>query len=80
VAYLPNPSENGKILIIQGTSSEAAEAGGDFLMSEERLADFKKMLHVAKLPYFELLLKTSQVTRTPLTTTIETYRTYPDLH
>jgi hypothetical protein len=80
VAYLPNPSQNGKILIIQGTSSEAAEAGGDFLMSEEQLASFEKMLHVATLPYFELLLKTSQVTRTPLATTIEAYRTYPDLH
>jgi hypothetical protein len=79
VAYLPNPSQNGKILIIQGTSSEAAEAGGDFLMSEDKLSGFQKILHVAKLPYFELLLKTSQVTRTPLTTTIETYRTYPDL-
>jgi hypothetical protein len=80
VAYLPNPSQNGKILVIQGTSSEAAEAGGDFLMSEDRLSGLLKLLHVSKLPYFELVLKTSQVTRTPLTTTIEAYRTYPDLH
>jgi hypothetical protein len=80
IAYLPNPSQNGKVLIIQGTSSEAAEAGGDFLMSEEKLSSFRTLLHVSELPYFELLLKTSQVTRTPLTTTIETYRTYPDLH
>ncbi len=80
VAYLPNPSQNGKILIIQGTSSEAAEAGVDFLMSEDQLANFRKTLHVSTLPYFELLLKTSQVTRTPLATVIETYRTYPDLH
>jgi hypothetical protein len=80
VAYLPNPSQNGKILVIQGTSSEAAEAGGDFLMSEDRLSSLLKLLHVSKLPYFELVLKTSQVTRTPLTTTIEAYRTYPDLH
>jgi hypothetical protein len=80
VAYLPNPNQNGRILIIQGTSSEAAEAGGDFLMSEDRLSSFQKLLHVSKLPYFELVLKTSQVTRTPLTTTIEAYRIYPDLH
>jgi hypothetical protein len=80
VAYLPNPGNGRKILLIQGTSSEATEAGAEFLLSEEQLSGFRTRLHVTGFPYFEVLLKTSQVTGTPLTTTIEAYRTYPNLH
>lgn len=80
VAYLPNQSGNGKALLIEGTNSEAMEAGGDFLLSEETLSNFRKMLHVNNYPYFEVLLKTSSVKGTPLTATIEAYRTYPNLH
>ncbi len=79
IAYLPNPGSSGKILLIQGTSVESTEAGGDFLLSEDRLSEFQKMLHQTGFPYFEVLLKTSQVRGTALTATIETYRTYPNL-
>jgi hypothetical protein len=79
VAYLPNPSGTGKALLIEGTSVEATEAGGDFLLSESRLSNFQKTLQVNKFPYFEVLLKTSQVKGTPFTATIEAYRTYPNL-
>jgi len=79
VAYLPNPDHTGKALLIEGTSAEATEAAGDFLFSEDRFSAFRKMLHPgSRLPYFEVLLKTSQVKGTPLTTTIETYRTHPN--
>jgi len=77
VAYLPNPTSNNKVLLIEGTSVEATEAGGDFLLSEDRLSSFQKTLHVTQFPYFEVLLKTSQVKGTPLTATVEAYRTYP---
>ncbi len=80
VAYLPNSSNKGKVLLIEGTSVESTEAGGDFVLSEDSLSNFQKMLHVSKLPYFEMLLKTSQVWGTPLTATVEAYRTYPDLN
>jgi hypothetical protein len=80
VAYLANPAGSGNILLVQGTSSEATEAGGDFLLSEDQLSNFMKKLHATRLPYFEVLLKISQVTGTPLTTTIEAYRAYPDPH
>jgi hypothetical protein len=79
VAYLPNPSGTGKALLIEGTSVEATEAGGDFLLSEGRLSNFQKMLHVTNFPYFEVLLKTSQLKGTPFTAAIEAYRTYPNL-
>lgn len=80
VAYLPNPNHNGNVLLIEGTSSESTEAAGDFLLSEDQLSNFEKMLHVTKLPYFEILLKTSWIRGTPFRATIEAYRTYPNLH
>jgi hypothetical protein len=80
VAYLPNPDRNTKVLIIEGSSSEATEAGGDFLLSEQKLAALDKMLHTDRLPYFEVLFKTSQVRGTPITATVEAYRTYPSSH
>jgi hypothetical protein len=80
VAYMPNPGNNGKVLLIEGTSVEATEAGGDFLLSEDRMSNFQKRLNSKKFPYFEALLKTSQVNGTPFTATVEAYRTYPNLH
>jgi hypothetical protein len=74
IAYLPNPDRNGVVLLIDGTNAEATEAAGDFLLSEDQLSAFKKMLHVSELPYFQVLLKVSSVRGTPLTTTIQAYR------
>jgi hypothetical protein len=79
VAFLPNPGQDRKVLLIEGTSAEATEAAGDFLAGEQFSA-FRGMLRASNLPYFEVLLKTSQVRGTPLTVTIEAYRTYPALH
>lgn len=79
VAYLPNPERTAKVLLIEGTSADATEAAGDFLLSESRFSTFWDMFREMRLPYFELLLKTSQVRGTPLTATIEAYRTYPHL-
>jgi hypothetical protein len=77
---MPNQSNSGKVLLIEGSSVEATEAGGDFLLSEEQMSSLLKSWHVTTFPYFEVLLKTSQVSGTPLTATIEAYRTYPNLH
>jgi hypothetical protein len=79
IAYLPNPGQSGKVLIIAGTGSEATESAGDFLTSEVQLAHFQKMLHVDKLPYFEILLKTTHLSDTPLDATVVAYRIYPGL-
>jgi hypothetical protein len=80
IAFLPKPDRSGNMLLIQGTTSEATEAGGEFVLSEDKLAGFEKLLHVTKLPYFELLLNVSQVLGTPLTGRVEAYRVYPNLH
>ena len=76
VAMLPNPSGNGRVLLLEGTSSEATEAAGDFLLSEEQLSRFRHRINADHFPYFEVLLKISSVRGTPLTATIEAYRTY----
>jgi len=78
VAYLPNPDHNGNALLIQGTSGEPTQAAGEFLLSEDELSGFLKTLHASKLPYFELLLKTSWIKGTPINSSILAYRTYPN--
>jgi hypothetical protein len=79
VSYLPNPDHSGVVLLIEGTNAEATEAAGDFLLSEEQLSAFRKLLHGDRFPYFEVLLKVSSVPGTPLTATVEAYRAYPNL-
>ncbi|HUX28384.1 MAG TPA: hypothetical protein VMV39_06330 [Terracidiphilus sp.] len=79
VAYLPNPEHNGRVLLIQGTSSEAAQGCGDFLLNESAMANFQKTLRTTRFPYFEVLLTTSQMLDIPLSTKIVAYRTFPNL-
>lgn len=66
VVYQPNLTNSAKVLLIQGTSSEAVEAAGDFILSEEQLERFYQSQGKNKPEYFEVLLKTSQVRGTPL--------------
>lgn len=79
VSYLPNPDHTGIVLLIQGTDAEATEAAGDFLLSGDKLAAFKKMMKVNRIPYFEVLLRVSSVPGTPLTSSIEAFRNYDSL-
>ena len=76
VAYLPNPQQAGRVLIIAGTDSAATEGGGDFLTSEDQLSNFAKMLKVTTLPYFEVVLRTSNLNGTPINAKVVAYRTY----
>ncbi len=80
VAYLPNPSHNGNVIILTGTDSDATSAAAEFLTSEEQLRKFQNALHVQKFPYFEVLLKTSRLSGTSFSSDILAYRTYPGLH
>jgi hypothetical protein len=76
IAYLPGAAAGSHTLRLEGTDSEATEAAGDFLFSEEQLSAFLKKLGLKSFPHFEVLLKITQVHGSPLTTTIEAYRTY----
>jgi hypothetical protein len=79
VAYLPNPSRTGNVLIFAGTDANATSAAAEFLTSEEQLAKFRKTLGVSRFPYFEALLKTSRVMGTSFSAEMLAYRVYPDM-
>nr|WP_246301802.1 hypothetical protein [Granulicella arctica] len=79
VAYLPNPSHNGNVIIVTGTDSDATSAAAEFLTSEDQLGKFRKTLNTEHFPYFEVLLKTSRLSGTSLSSEILAYRTYPSL-
>jgi hypothetical protein len=65
VAYLPNPSRSGKVMILEGTDSDATGAAAEFITSEKGLEELKNKLHAStEIPYFEILLKTSRLSGT----------------
>lgn len=64
VAYLPNPSKTGRVIILAGTDSDATGAAAEFLTSEDALRNLREKFHAKTIPYFELLLKTSRLSGT----------------
>ena len=64
IAYLPNPSKTGKVIILAGTDSDATGAAAEFLTSEEALRGLLEKFHAKSMPYFEVLLKTSRLSGT----------------
>lgn len=76
VSYLPTPSHSGDALIIEGTNSQATNAAGDFITSEGSLHELFKKLPPGKLPYFEVLLRTTRVSGTPLRAEVIGYRVF----
>jgi hypothetical protein len=76
VAFIPNPSKTGNVVILAGTDSDATAAAAEFITSEEQLAKLRTTLHVSRLPYFELLLKTSRLSGASLGSEVVAYRTY----
>ena len=73
IAYLPNPSRTTNSLIIEGTTSQATDAAGEFITSNEALTDFLKKFPDGRFSYFEILLKTTQLNGTPFKAEIITY-------
>jgi hypothetical protein len=74
IVFLPNPTNTGNTLILAGTNSQATEAGGDFLTSEENLERLQVLLHQKAFPYFQILLRISSSNGTPLGSEIISYR------
>jgi len=77
VAYLPNPSRTGNTIIVAGTDSDASSAAAEFLTSEDQLQKFRNIIHADRFPYFEVLLKTSEIRGTSFNAEVVAYRTYP---
>jgi len=74
IVFLPNPTNTGSTLIVAGTDSQATEAGGDFLTTEESLKKLQVLLHGKAFPYFQVLLRISRANGTPLGSEIISYR------
>lgn len=78
VAYLPNPSHTGRVIILAGTDSDATGAAAEFLTSEQGQQSLRQKLHAgAKLPYFEVLLKTSRLSGTSFSAEPLAFRIHP---
>ena len=76
VAYLPNPSNTGNVIILAGTDSDATGAAAEFLTSETALRGLQEKFHVQKMPYFEVLLKTSRLSGTSFNAEPLAFRIY----
>jgi len=77
VAYLPNPSHDGNVIILAGMDSDSTSAAAEFLTSESQMESFRRTLHVKEFPYFEVLLRISRVSGTSFNAELVAYRTYP---
>jgi hypothetical protein len=65
VAFLPNHSRSGNVLLVSGTDMASSEAGGQFISSERWIQDLCSALGLsphARFPYFEVLLKVDYMT------------------
>ena len=74
IVFLTNPTNTGNTLVLAGTDSQATEAGGDFLTSEENLERLQVLLHQKAFPYFQILLRIASSNGTPLESEIISYR------
>jgi hypothetical protein len=64
VAYVPNLSHTGTVLILAGTDLSSAEAGARFVTSPDWVTRLRQSLGLrtnSRLPYFEALLRTDLV-------------------
>ena len=76
VAYLPNPSRTADALLIAGTDSQATDAAAEFLTDEASMEKLYKKLPDSQSQYFEVLLRSTRLSGTPMNEEIVTYRSY----
>jgi hypothetical protein len=76
VAYLPNLSGNGNVLILEGTSMAGTECAWDFVSDDSKLMPFLHSIHPvgARPPYFELVLGTNNISGSAVESLILAYR------
>lgn len=59
VAFLPNLSRTGNVLLISGTGIQAIRTGGEFVTDEELIKTLS--MPQSPLPYFEVLYRTQRI-------------------
>lgn len=74
IACLSGASPRTNVLIIAGTDAPATEAAGELLVSGSRLYELRQKLGTSDLRHFEVLLKTSQLSGTPINAKILAFR------
>ncbi len=77
VAFTPNLSENGNALLIEGTSMAGTEAAWDFISDDSELLPFLKKIQRpdGRIPHFELLLATQNMSSSAVHSSLLAWRT-----
>jgi len=81
VAYVPTPQRQGSALIILGTSMAGSEISAEFITNERLCSALLERLtreSRGRLPYFEVLLKTTSIASQAGRIEVVAYRTIPD--
>ncbi|WP_263416451.1 hypothetical protein [Terriglobus albidus] len=76
VAFAPNLSGNGNALLIEGTSMAGTESAWDFVSDDSELLPFLKRIQRpdGRIPYFELLLETQNMSSSAVHSNILAWR------
>ncbi len=76
VAFLPNLSGDGDVLILEGTSVSGTEAAWDYVKEDSKLVPFLTKIQKpdGSLPHFELLLLTNNMGSSAVETLVIAYR------
>jgi hypothetical protein len=76
LAFLPNLTNTGNVLIAEGTSVAGTEAIGDFLFGDRALDSFLKTIARSdgSIPHFEILLKSKDLNGSASRSQIVAYR------
>ena len=79
-ALLPNVGGAGKVLILEGTSMAGTESAADFVFDHSRLTQFLSKIQSpdGTIPYFEVLLQSSNVDGNASQSQILGFRTFRD--
>lgn len=77
VAFTPNLSNNGDVLIVEGTSMAGTEAAWDFISDDSELRPFLRRIQQpdGRLPHFELLVGTQNLSSSAVRSNVLAWRT-----
>jgi hypothetical protein len=77
VAYLPNLSGSGNVLILEGTTIAGTESALDFVSDNSQLLPFLKQIRHAdgRVPHLEVLLGTNNMSGSAVKNSILAWRT-----
>ncbi|MEK6398610.1 MAG: hypothetical protein V4734_11040, partial [Terriglobus sp.] len=77
VAFTPNLSGDGDVLIVEGTSMAGTEAAWDFISDDSELKPFLKRIQQSddRLPHFEVLVGTQNMSSSAVHSNVLAWRT-----